>query len=72
MCREYEKMDMTDLLLKLRVIKLCVKELCARELNMKELWMKRIVYKKEIGEIILCKMLDDRYIYIYIYTKECI
>jgi hypothetical protein len=59
-----KKLDMIDLLLKLCVIKLCVKELCARKLNMKKIVDERIIYKKEIGEIIMCKMLGDIYIFI--------
>ena len=32
---------------------------------MKKIMDEKIIYKKEIGEIIMCKMLGDIYIYLY-------
>ena len=42
----------------------CERTVCER-IKYERIVDERVVYKKEIGEIILCKMLGDRYIFIY-------
>lgn len=42
----------------------CERIVCER-IKYEKIVDERIIYKKEIGEIIMCKMLGDIYIYLY-------